>query len=249
MANASLHASLGTALESTYPGPMLFECWSQLVASHPTRMALRRDDGSTLTFAELDQQARAMVNDRADGLWVARGGSPDFLATILAAWRNDEAVILSEGEPREIRSAIPPGTRLIKQSCGAAGLERSLFFSSEAILAEAKRNVIGLGLHPERSGLAALSLAHSYGFGCLALPLLLHGVPVTIIASPLPAFLEEALASGEPSFLPGVPTMWKTWWQTGVTGRRAIDLAISAGAPLSKKLEALWFQHQKTLFS
>ncbi len=138
---------------------------------------------------------------------------------------------------RTIHCEIPPGTALIKQTCGASGIERSLFFSEAQVHAEGMRNINGLGLQPERRGLAAISLAHSYGFGCLALPLLLAGISVDAVAGPLPMMMDSALARGGEVFLPGVPAIWKTWWQTGLAAHPAISLALSAGSPLSLELE------------
>ena len=104
-------------------------------------------------------------------------------------------------------------------------------------MAEGMRNITGLGLHHGRRGIAAISLAHSYGFGCLALPLILGGVPVDAVAGPLPMMMEATLARGGEVFLPGVPAIWKTWAQTGIAAHHSISLALSAGSPLSLDLE------------
>ena len=69
------------------------------------------------------------------------------------------------------------------------------------------------------------------------LPLLLGGIPVDIVAGPLPMMMESALDRGGEVFLPGVPAIWKTWWQTGIAAHPAIGLALSAGSPLSLDLE------------
>ena len=171
---------------------------------------------------------------------VACGESLDFFPALIAAWRAGKPALLVEtttSTVRPILCPIPNGTALIKQTCGASGIERSLFFTAEQVLAEARRNIDGLGLHEGRRGLAAISLAHSYGFGCLALPLLIDGIPLEIVHGPLPMFMHGALEKGGEVFLPGVPAIWKTWWQTGLAAAPAITLAISAGSPLSLELE------------
>ncbi len=218
---------------------MLFEKWSEVVARSGDRVALwEAGSGKKVTFGELDDQAGRC--EQSGDVWRVDGDSPEFFANLIAAWRNRKPLVLMEDHRhvlRPIEGDLPGGTSLIKQACGASGLERSLFFGEEEVWAEARRNIVGLGLVPERPGLAAISLAHSYGFGCLVLPLLLGGIPLHIVPAPLPMFMETALNQEEKVFLPGVPAIWKTWWKTGVTGHAAIDLALSAGAPLSKEME------------
>ena len=108
-------------------------------------------------------------------------------------------MLLLETETSDVRPIycpIPKETSLIKQTCGTSGIQRSLFFTAEQVLAEARRNIDGLGLHEGRRGLASISLAHSYGFGCLALPFLIGGIPLEIVHGPLPMFMHGALGKG-----------------------------------------------------
>ena len=219
---------------------MLHEKWNEIVKSSPDRTAVWRPDAAPLTFAELDQQSRESLPSQRDGFWIASQDGPDFLATIIAAWRTKEPVLLLESQeqvPSSLPIDVPPGTLLIKHGCGASGLERFLYFGASQILAEGQRNVVGMGLHRDRPGLAAISLAHSYGFGCLVLPLLLFGIPIRLATAPIPSLVEEALDAGSAFFLPGVPIMWKTWWKTGLTAHPALSLAVTAGSPLSSSLE------------
>lgn len=198
---------------------------------HPERPA-------GVSFREIDQMAGDV--DVSGEVVPAIGESLDFFPSLIAAWRAGKPALLVENRTsriRPIRCGIPAGTVLIKQTCGASGIERSLFFGESQVMAEGERNSQGLGLHESRRGLAAISLAHSYGFGCLALPLLLAGIPLEIVAGPLPMFLQTALERGGEIFLPGVPAIWKTWWQTGVAAYPEISLALSAGSPLSLELE------------
>jgi len=218
---------------------MLFEKWLEVVTRSGDRVAIWDvGSGEKVTFGELNEEAEGYV--QTGELWRADGNSREFFVTLIAAWKRGTPVVLMEDHRHEVRSiegGVPEGTCLVKQACGASGLERSLYFGEAEVWAEARRNVDGLGLVNERPGLSAISLAHSYGFGCLVLPLLLGGIPLHIVPAPLPMFLETALGQEEKVFLPGVPAIWKTWWKTGVTGHPAIDLALSAGAPLSRELE------------
>lgn len=218
---------------------MLVDCWNEVVARSADRIALRHPKHPYgLTFLEIDRMSRDV--DTSGEIIRAVGESVRFFPSLLAAWRTGKPALLLETETsiaRAIQGKIPPGTALIKQTCGASGIERSLFFSEAQIHAEGVRNIDGLGLHPERRGIAAISLAHSYGFGCLALPFLLGGIPVDAVAGPLPMMIDPALDRGGEVFLPGVPAIWKTWWQTGVAANPSITLALSAGSPLSLELE------------
>lgn len=217
----------------------LIDHWNGLISHQASEVALwhpGRPKG--VSFVEIDRRSREI--DAGGEFVVACGESPDFFPALIAAWRAGKPALLVEtvtSGVRPIRCAIPRGTALIKQTCGASGIERSLFFTAEQVLAEARRNIDGLGLHEGRRGLAAISLAHSYGFGCLALPFLIGGIPLEIVPGPLPMFMHGALEKGGDVFLPGVPAIWKTWWQTHLAADPAITLAISAGSPLSINLE------------
>jgi long-chain acyl-CoA synthetase len=218
---------------------MLLNLWNDVVARYADQVAFRHhSQDAGVTFGEIDKLAEKI---NVSGSYVpAIGESMDFFPSLIAAWRAGKPVILLENQTSSIRpihSEIPNGTVLIKQTCGAYGIERSLFFDEAQVIAEGQRNIEGLGLHRNRRGVAAISLAHSYGFGCLALPLLLEGIPLEITAGPMPMFLQPALERGGEVFLPGVPAIWKTCWQTGLASHPAISLALSAGSPLSLELE------------
>ena len=49
-----------------------------------------------------------------------------------------------------------------------------------------------MGLRPDWPNLGVISLAHSYGFSNLVLPLLLHGIPLILAPSPLPEAVRQA---------------------------------------------------------
>lgn len=218
---------------------MILDRWNEVVGRSADGIALRHPDcPGGLSFREIDRMSRDV--DTTGETVPAVGESVGFFPSLLAAWRSGKPALLLENKTsaaRPIHCGIPPGTVLVKQTCGASGIERSLFFTEAQVLAEGMRHIEGLGMHPERRGVAAISLAHSYGFGCLALPLLLGGIPVDAVAGPLPMMMDAALARGGEVFLPGVPAIWKTWWQTGIAAHPAIRLALSAGSPLSLELE------------
>ena len=93
-----------------------------------------------------------------------------------------------------------------------------------------------MGLRPDWPNLGVISLAHSYGFSNLVLPLLLQGVPLVIVNSPLPESIRRAASTVPHATLPAVPALWRAWHEAGAIPSN-IRLAISAGAPLPLALE------------
>lgn len=222
---------------------MLLECWNDVVARRSGQVALWHPQvPEGLTFRDIDGMAAEV--DASGPFVVAVGESPRFFPSLLAAWRAGKPAILVETKTSKIRpipGGIPSGTALIKQTCGASGIERSLFFEAAQVFAEGQRN---LGVVKGDRAIAAISLAHSYGFGCLALPLLLNGLTLDVVPGPLPMFMQASLDRAPEGgvFLPAVPAIWKSWSQTGVTRHPAIGLALSAGSPLSLELEQAIYQ-------
>jgi acyl-CoA synthetase (AMP-forming)/AMP-acid ligase II len=93
-----------------------------------------------------------------------------------------------------------------------------------------------MGLRPEWPNLSVISLAHSYGFSNLILPLLLHGIPLLLAPSPLPEAVRLTAGLASLITLPAVPALWRAWHEAGAIPPN-VRLAISAGAPLPLPLE------------
>ena len=98
-----------------------------------------------------------------------------------------------------------------------------------------------MGLRPDWPNLGAISLAHSYGFSNLVLPLLLHGIPLFLVPSPLPEVLRDSAPDQPDLTLAGVPALWHAWHEARAIPRN-VRLAISAGAPLPLALEQTVFE-------
>ena len=92
--------------------------------------------------------------------------------------------------------------------------------------------------------LGVISLAHSYGFSNLVLPLLLHGIPLILAPAPLPEIIRRAAEGKSAITLPAVPAMWRAWQEAGAIPQN-VQLAISAGAPLPLNLEQEIFQSRR----
>ena len=113
-------------------------------------------------------------------------------------------------------------------------------FRAEQLAADAAQILATMGLRAEWPNLGVVSMAHSYGFSNLVLPLLLHGVPLWLLDNPLPETLRRALVTSEALTLAAVPALWQAWDRVGVDFA-PVRLAISAGAPLPLALEAAVF--------
>ena len=93
-----------------------------------------------------------------------------------------------------------------------------------------------MGLRPDWPNLGVISLAHSYGFSNLVLPLLLHGIPLILAPAPLPEIIRRAAGRKCAVTLAAVPALWRAWHEAaGIPAQ--VRLAISAGAPLPLNLE------------
>jgi acyl-coenzyme A synthetase/AMP-(fatty) acid ligase len=86
-----------------------------------------------------------------------------------------------------------------------------------------------------------ISLAYSYGFSSLVLPLLLHGIPLFLAPSPLPVALRCAAHAHWNLTVAAVPALWHAWHKAGAILSN-VRLAISAGAPLPLSLERAIFE-------
>lgn len=195
------------------------------------------DGDSVVSFGELARLAEQAP--AADGPVVARTGGISFLIDLLRAWRGDQAAITVERDAPEpqLRRLPRAGIHLVKHTPGAAGIPRGIFVTGDQLAADAARIVAAMDLQPGEPNLAVISLAHSYGFSSIVLPLLFHGVPLRMVAVPFPRVLEDALRRHPSLVLPAVPPMWRAWLRSGVLRDAPVRLAISAGAPLPLELE------------
>lgn len=215
---------------------MLYLRWLETSKRFADRSAVF-DGGNEVTFGQLAALAEAAP--RADGPVIARTGGISFFVEILRAWRDGQAVIpVGKDAPEPVLSRAPePQIRLVKHTPGAAGIPRGIFFSAPQIIADADRLIGAMSLTPEVPNLAVVSLAHSYGFSNIALPMLLGGVPLRLVAYPFPRVVEEALSHHASMAVAAVPSMWRAWHRSGILKNAPIRLAVSAGAPLALSLE------------
>lgn len=215
---------------------MLYLRWLETVRCFADKPAIH-DGGAVMTFADL--AAAVDASPRAAGPVIARSGSISFFVEILRAWRDGQAVIPVEKDAPEpvLQRAPLDDTCLVKYTPGATGVPRGIFLNTAQIIADAAHLVAAMNLTPEVPNLGVISLSHSYGFSNVVLPLLLHGVPVHLVAVPFPRVVEEAFQQHESMVVPAVPSMWRAWQRSGILKNLPVRLALSAGAPLALSLE------------
>lgn len=216
---------------------MLFERWQRVVRSRRSERALWEPAaGRSWTFGEL--AASIEGPSRADETVVfPQDRSARFLQEVLRAWRDGRVTCpIEAGRDRPALECLPTGCCHVKATSASTGISRWVIFRETQLAADADQIVTAMGLRPEWPNLGVISLAHSYGFSNLVLPLLLHGIPLVLLESPLPEALRQATADLPAATLPAVPALWRTWSEAGALSPQ-IRLAISAGAPLPLALE------------
>ncbi len=194
-------------------------------------------NGRGWTFRELDVEAER-GGAHEGPVAFPQTNCPEFVFTVLRAWRDKQVVCpLDPGQARpDIPSLPPEGIAHLKTPSATGGAPRMIAFSEAQLAADAENLVATVGLRPDWPNLGAISLAHSYGFSNLVLPLLLHGIPLILVRAALPEALKRAAATRSAVTIPGVPALWRMWGEAEAIPKN-VRLAISAGAPLPIALE------------
>ncbi|MBC8096053.1 MAG: long-chain fatty acid--CoA ligase [Akkermansiaceae bacterium] len=221
---------------------MLYDRWCQIARAHSSVIALREIVSHRhWTFGELARAA-----EQGDGIQgevvFPHSGSAEFIFSILRAWRCGQVVCPMETQQPNppIPSGLPPEILHLKTTSATTGAPRMIGFSAGQLIADAENIVSTMGLRPDWPNLGVISLAHSYGFSNLVLPLLLHGIPLILASAPLPELLKRAAQFGDGLTLPSVPALWRMWHDANAIPF-SVRLAISAGAPLPLNLEQSLF--------
>lgn len=226
---------------------MLYEMWQKTVQSRPDEVAWRDlAANKSLTFAQLDAVSTKRPRlERGSVLPVStRSGALELVIQTLCAWRDQSVLCPYETQCPAIETLVglPDGIAHVKSTSGSTGQARFVLFREEQLWADARNIALTMGFEAPHPNLAVISLAHSYGFSHLVLPLLLQGKPVWWVDNPLPEAMRAAFSLKTPLFLPAVPAMWRAWHQCGLLTDAPIHLAMSAGAPLPLELEVRVFE-------
>ena len=179
-----------------------------------------------------------------------QGHSPEFIFDLLAAWRENKiacpletgqggAGLLANRSVGDLDQSIVH----LKSTSATGGTARFVAFTADQLMADAENIVATMGLRTDWPNLGVISLAHSYGFSNLVLPLLLHGIPLILAPAPLPEIIRRAAENESDITLPAVPEMWSAWHAAAAIPQN-VRLAISAGAPLPMHLKQEVFERR-----
>ncbi len=222
---------------------MLYESWRRICGARPQETALRElSTGREWTFAALARAAEEQSLAPANDMVFPSGNSADFVLQVLASWHSDRVLCpLEPGQPEPRIGNLPEGVAHLKTTSASTGSPRLVCFTGSQLMADAANIVATMGLRPDWPNLGLISLAHSYGFSNLVLPLLLHGIPLVLVGSALPESVKSAASRLSNITIAGVPALWRTWLEADAIPAN-LRLAISAGAALPLDLERAVFE-------
>jgi long-chain acyl-CoA synthetase len=217
---------------------MLYDRWCQIANGNRNHLAIEEVvSDRRMTFGQLAAAAETSLPSGGDCAF-PQGASVDFVLAVLHAWRSGQVVCPLEPGQAEpaLDGGLPSGTVHLKTTSATTATSRFVAFTAEQLASDAVNIVQTMGLRPDWPNLAVISLAHSYGFSNLVLPLLLHGIPLLLAGGALPENIRRAAAGKGALTLAAVPALWRTWHDADAIPS-SVRLAISAGAPLPLSLE------------
>ena len=223
---------------------MLYQRWLDTVAANAgetalTELATKR----RWTFDELNRAAESPPGSGSGEVVFPSGKGAEFIVEMLRAWRVGKvACPLESGAVPPSISPPPRGIVHLKITSGSSGMTKCIAFTGAQLEADVEAIAKAMGLGRDTTNLGVISLAHSYGFSNLVLPLFLHGIPLILAPNPLPGSMVEAVrfAGSRILTIPAVPALWRAWHEAGALPPKG-TVAISAGAPLNESLETAIF--------
>ena len=224
---------------------MLEDRWRECVATHANETALHDSaSGRSWSFRQLANAADGGEAAVPETIHFPSGNGVNFILAVLRSWRSRSPICpLEAGQSRPEISQPAASIVHLKTTSGTTGRPRCVAFTAPQLIADAEAIVETMGLTPGYPNLGVISLAHSYGFSNLVLPLLLHGIPLILVPSPLPGALgPSARILGSVGLtLPAVPALWRSWHEAASIPEN-VKIAISAGAALPVSLEQSIFE-------
>ena len=216
---------------------MLYERWRDIARDYAREVAVRDAvSNQTITFADLASAIERASAPQSEILF-PQGHNLDFVRTVLLGWKHGRIICpLEQGQPPPAVGKLSAKYAHLKLTSATTGPSRLIAFREEQLFADPRNIVSTMGLRLEWPNVGFISLAHSYGFSNLVLPLLLFGIPLTLATPPLPETLRAVAKQMDAFTLPAVPALWQAWHEAGAIPQN-VRLAISAGAPLPLALE------------
>src|SRR6478672_4797307 len=192
---------------------MLFERWREIASKYAGRIALRDlSNGTQWSFSELARAAEEAPRSGSKVAFVQSHG-PNFVVEVLQAWKNGQVVcpLESSQKPPAVEPGLPGDIVHLKTTSATTGAPHLVAFTASQLMADAQNIVLSMGLRADWLNIGVISLAHSYGYSNLVLPLLLHGIPLMLQESALPEALRRVGSLTEEVTLPAVPALWRAW--------------------------------------
>jgi acyl-CoA synthetase (AMP-forming)/AMP-acid ligase II len=222
---------------------MLYDRWRQIARERHGQLALRDlATGEQWTFGDLAEATQSRP-EPVEPVYPAGQGA-GFVLDVLRGWRSGQIICPVEpGHRPPPLGSLPASIAHVKTTSATTGASRFVLFTGPQLMADAANIMETMGLCAEWPNLGVISLAHSYGFSNLVLPLLLHGIPLILVGSALPEAVRRGAASASGVTLAAVPALWGTWHEAGSIPAN-VRLAISAAAPLPLLLEQQIFERQ-----
>jgi acyl-coenzyme A synthetase/AMP-(fatty) acid ligase len=225
---------------------MLFERWREIASKFAERPALiDHAKGIAWTFRQLSDAAQTPGSHKGKIVF-PHARNPEFILQVIRAWASNRVICPlepSQLEPK-IDKLVPSGVVHLKITSATTGPPQMIAFTAEQLMADCDNIVSTMGIRRDWPNIGVISLAHSYGFSNLVLPLLLHGVPLLLMESALPEAVRRVGAEFKEITLAAVPALWRAWNDANAVPK-TVKLAISAGAPLPLPLEqAVFDQHE-----
>lgn len=217
---------------------MLYDRWLEIAQARAGQLALADvAGGRRWTFRQLARAGDRPLAGGGDVEFPAASG-PEFIISVLRCWRSGAVLCpLEPGqEAPEVSRRPPRGIVHLKLTSATTGPPRVVAFRAGQLAADCDNIVGTMGLRPDWPNLGVISLAHSYGFSNLVLPLLLAGIPLILVGTSLPEPLLRTARAFGPLTLAGVPALWRAWYEASAIPPE-VKLAISAGAPLPASVE------------
>ncbi|CAN5776394.1 hypothetical protein BH11VER1_BH11VER1_11070 [soil metagenome] len=221
---------------------MLYQLWRQTLITHRDYLAVHDVvAGLRHRFSDLQKALDQLPTLKSRSLHEAsiQQGAWHFILQTLRAWRDDAVLCpVDHASPGIVDAGILPAQVChLKLTSGSTGEPRCIMFEAAQLRADVENIRASMQLDAAIPNLAVISLAHSYGFSNLVLPLLLQGQPLVLVPDALPGSLRLAFGHHDHLILPAVPAMWRAWYRSELLHASPISLAISAGAPLPLELE------------
>lgn len=166
---------------------------------------------------------------------VAAALGAEALLTCPEAWPAGPAGFTCELLSPTTSASYPAGTSVVKLTSGSTGQPRGVAVTSDALAADDAALAASMGLRAQERIVAAIPLAHSYGFSSVALPALIRGSLVVVPGPQGPLSALAAAHEAGASFLPTVPAYLQALLKMSKppTWPATLRLVVSAGAPLS----------------